>query len=258
MIDRIDLDIVGRSFYYDLKIDSIIRYDCDNYGCTEEGICRCGQIDRTEIKNIIITSIVDKIYEDIYGPEDKLSKRDNKLSYLLEGFGKEMNIYTIDRILRIYKVYDPKNWIVGIQSGYYGQEIGDVIINDDLAEKLEEKIFEVLSIDSLTERVEYLLNLEYGSLLPELKDSLYEIVDVKKDDLYFGSISNKKSTLKEIEKSSTKTYGYFYDDRNYGRDSIKGVVIEKDGKYRVIDGYHRCLASERKHLKVIVSKKIYE
>jgi hypothetical protein len=43
---------------------------------------------------------------------------------------------------------------------------------------------------------------------------------------------------------------------NYGRDSIKGVVIEKDDKYRVIDGYHRCLASERKHLKVLVAKKI--
>jgi hypothetical protein len=250
--------IVGRSFYYDLKIESIIRYDCKSYGCDEEEICRCGQIDRTKIKNIKITSIVDKIYEDIYGIDDKSTKRDNKLSYLLEGFGKEMNLYTIDRILRIYKVYDPKNWIVEVEGGYYGQEIGDVIINDDLAKKLEEKIFEALSIDSLTERVEYLLNLEYGSILPELQDSLYEIMDVKKDDLYFGSISNKKSTLKEIEKSSTEFYGYYYDDMNYGRDSIKGIVIEKDGKYRVIDGYHRCLASERKYLKVLISRKIYE
>ena len=250
--------IVGKSFYYDLKIESSISYDCKSYGCDEERICRCGQIDKTKIKNINITKIVDKIYEDIYGPEDRLAKRDNKLSYLLEGFGKEMNLYTIDRILRIHKVYDPINWVVEVQGGYYGQEIGDVIINDDLAKKLEEEIFEALSIDSLTERVEYLLNLEYGSILPELQDSLYEIVDVEKDDLHFGSISNKKSTLKEIENSSTKTYGYFYDDRNYGKDSIKGVVIEKDGKYRVIDGYHRCLASERKHLKVLVSRKIYE
>ena len=247
--------IVGRSFCYDLEIESNIRYECDSYGCTEEGIWRCGQIDKTKIKNINITKIVYKIYEDIYGPEDKSAKRDNKLSYLLEGFGKEMNIYTIDRILRIHKVYDPINWVVEVQGGYYGQEIGDVIINDDLAKKLEEKIFEALSIDSLTKRVEYLLNLEYGSILPELQDSLYEILDVEKDDLHFGSISNKKNTLKEIENSSTKTYGYFYDDRNYGKDSIKGVVIEKDGKYRVIDGYHRCLASERKHLKVLIAKK---
>jgi hypothetical protein len=247
--------IVGRSFCYDLKIESNIRYECESYGCNEEGICRCGQIDKTKIKNINITSIVYKIYEDIYGPEDKSAKRDNKLSYLLEGFGKEMNIYTIDRILRIHKVYDPINWVVEVQGGYYGQEIGDVIINDDLAKKLEEKIFEALSIDSLTKRVEYLLNLEYGSILPELQDSLYEILDVEKDDLHFGSISNKKNTLKEIENSSTKTYGYFYDDRNYGKDSIKGVVIEKDGKYRVVDGYHRCLASERNHLKVLIAKK---
>ena len=250
--------IVGRSFYYDLKIESSISYDCKSYGCDEERICRCGQIDKTKIKNINITKIVDKIYEDIYGIDDKSTKRDNKLSYLLEGFGKEMNLYTIDRILRIHKVYDPINWVVEVQGGYYGQEIGDVIINDDLAKKLEEEIFEALSIDSLTERVEYLLNLEYGLILPELQDSLYEIVDLEKDDLHFGSISNKKSTLKEIENSSTKTYGYFYDDRNYGKDSFKGIVIEKDGKYRVIDGYHRCLASERKYLKVLISRKIYE
>jgi hypothetical protein len=250
--------IVDKNFYYNLNVDYNTNYDCNSSGCDEEGICRCGEIQDVEITNINITKIVDVIYEDIFGPVDRSSIRDSKLSYLLEGFGKEMDLYTIDRILRKYKVYDPSNWKIKTVSGYYGQEIGDVTINDDLAKKVQEKIFEALSIDFLTERVEYLLNLEYGSILPDLQDSLYEIMDVKKDDLVFGSESNKKSSLKEIEKYCTKVLGYHYDDRNYRVSLIKGVVIEKDGKYRVIDGYHRCLASERKYLKVIVAKKIYE
>ena len=250
--------IVDKSFYYNLNVEYNTNYDCNSFGCDEERICRCGEIQDAEITNINITKIVDVIYEDIFGPVDKASIRDSKLSYLLEGFGKEMDLYTIDRILRKYKVYDTSNWEIETVSGYYGQEIGDVTIKTDLAKKLEEKIFEALSIDTLTERVEYLLNLEYGSILPELKDTVYEILEVNTDDLVFGSESNKKSSLKEIEKFWTKVWGYHYDDRNYRDYLIKGVVIEKDGKYRVIDGYHRCLATAKKKSKVLVSKKLYE
>ena len=120
------------------------NYDCNSFGCDEERICRCGEIQDAEITNINITKIVDVIYEDIFGPVDKASIRDSKLSYLLEGFGKEMDLYTIDRILRKYKVYDTSNWEIETVSGYYGQEIGDVTIKTDLAKKLEEKIFEAL------------------------------------------------------------------------------------------------------------------
>ena len=115
------------------------------------------------------------------------------------------------KILRKYKVYDTSNWEIETVSGYYGQEIGDVTIKTDLAKKLEEKICEALSIDTLTERVEYLLKLEYGSILPELKDTVYEILEVNTDNLVFGSESNKKSSLKEIEKFWTKVWGYHYD-----------------------------------------------
>ena len=229
-----------------------LSYYCESWGCEQEGICRCGTINDQCISDIDINRMVELIHYDLFG-EDRSSKREDKLNQILNGYGKDFNIYTIDRILRINKVYRPDNWDIEVQSGYYGQEIGEVTVKEDLAKKLEDLINRALSIEDMNDRINFLLMLEYGSIHPKLIDVNYSIIEIDKDLIIYGSQSNKKSALKEIQNSLK----YHYDD-NYNRlksNNIKGIVIPEGDRWRLIDGYHRCLSTSKKMIKVIVGNK---
>jgi hypothetical protein len=184
--------------------------------------------------------MVELIHYDLFG-EDRSSKREDKLNQILNGYGKDFNIYTIDRILRINKVYIPDNWDI------------EVTVKEDLAKKLEDLINRALSIEDMNDRINFLLMLEYGSIHPKLIDVNYSIIEIDKDLIIYGSQSNKKSALKEIQNSLK----YHYDD-NYNRlksNNIKGIVIPEGDRWRLIDGYHRCLSTSKKMIKVIVGNK---
>jgi hypothetical protein len=159
----------------------------------------------------------------------------------LGSVSKDIDIYTIDRILRINKVYEVSNWEVQVCGGYYGQEIDDVILEGWVARKVEDQINKALSIIDLNERIEYLLNLEYGYILPELKGCYYEVATVERDKVIFGSEG-------QYRKVATERLGY-YSDKEY--DSYRAIVIPKGDEYRLIDGYHRCFASENMKINVL-------
>jgi hypothetical protein len=163
----------------------------------------------------------------------------------LGGITKEINIYIIDRIVRHFKIYEEFNWEIEICGGYYGQEIGYITIKDDIAKKIEQHLDIAFYIDDLSGRIEYLLGLEYGNLLPELVGKNYEIISIDKRDLIFGSEGH-------YEKVKNKKLDH-YSDQNY--DGIRGIVIEKERKvgnqFRLIDGYHRCSATKKDKVKVL-------
>ena len=227
-------------------------YECDSWGCDKEGICRCGQISDCSISDININMMVDSIYSDIYGDYTKLSKRDEKLNQILNGYGKDFNIYTIDRILRIKKVYKNENWDIEITSGYYGQEVGDVTIKEDLAKELELLINRALEIEDISERVNFLLFLEYGSIHNKLIGVEYSIVEIDRDLIHYGSQSNKKSALKEIQNSLKNHYNDYDSKWIRNINNIMGIVVTDDKMWRLIDGYHRCLSTNKKMVKVLV------
>ena len=98
--------LINSNYTYDSIVDYDYRteYSCSQSGCDDEGICRCGVITDTEIKKIDISLFAETIYSTYYG-DDKASKRDAQINTVLFGTGKELDIYTIDRILRIHKVW---------------------------------------------------------------------------------------------------------------------------------------------------------
>lgn len=217
-------------------------YDCQSYGC--DSICRCGRIENTYIESIDIHKIVEVLYKNYIGDNDLSTQRDNKLKHILFGTGRELDIYTIDRVVRKYKLYDSESWEVDVVGGYYGEELNGILISSYIANKIEEELNIAFLIDELNGRVEYLLILEYGSLLPELEKCNYEITEVDKKDVIFGSKDHyDKVKLKDLT---------HYNEKNY--DGIRGVVLEKDGKIRVIDGYHRIHTSNGKSVKVLKAK----
>jgi hypothetical protein len=185
--------------------------------------------------------MVNLIYDELFDSSTILGKREDRLNQLLYGIGEDINRYTIDRILRKYKIWEPYNFDIEVCGGYYGQEIEGTFIIKNISDKIEAELEIAFSIENLSGRVEYLLDLEYGSLLPELENCQYEIVELDKNEINFGSIEHhSKVKKKDLE---------FYSDKNY--KGIRGLVTFTNGKYRLIDGYHRVHTTAGHKVKVL-------
>ena len=99
--------------YNGVYVDYSNSYDCENYGCDDEGICRCGSIYDVCIESVDVSFIVKKIYDDFF-EQGKVADRNNAINEVLYGVGKDIDIYTIDRILRSYKIWENQNWDIEI------------------------------------------------------------------------------------------------------------------------------------------------
>jgi hypothetical protein len=230
--------------YNGVYVDYSYTYDCENYGCDEEGICRCGSIHNESVESVDVSLIVKKIYDEFF-EEGKAANRNNTINEVLYGIGKDIDIYTIDRIIRSYKIWESENWDIEVEGGYYGQEVNDVRIKESIADKIEEELMTVFSLPSLKEKIEYLLKVEYGKILPEITDSNYESITIDKDDIIFG-------TEKHLDKVMKKDLD-FYSDKNY--NGIRGIVKKCGDKWRVIDGYHRIFSTKWPKVKVLLATK---
>jgi len=230
--------------YNGVYVDYSYTYDCESYGCNEEGVCRCGSIENEHVESVDVSLIVKKIYDDFF-EQGKAADRNNVINEVLYGIGKDIDIYTIDRILRSYKIWENENWNIEVEGGYYGQEVDNVTIKENIADKIEEELLTVFSLPSLKEKIEYLLKVEYGKILPEIADSNYESIVIDKDDIIFGV----ENHLKKVMKKDLD----FYSDKNY--NGIRGIVKKSGDKWRVIDGYHRIFSTKFPRVKVLVAKK---
>jgi len=206
------------------------KNSCKDSGCLDEGICRCYKITSISVNKVDVISIMNDIYSQI-NDNDKSSKRDNKLAQLIYNYDKEeVDKYSINRVLTKYKIYDKYNWDISHYNGYYGDEIDKASIEGKIFNEVKNKIKEVISIDPLDEKIKYLLKMEYGHILDKVKDGEYMILSVDKNDIEFGQKEHLKKTLKEDSS--------FYSDSNY-RNLPRGIAFYENGKWKVIDGYHR-------------------
>ena len=237
--------IEGHNFIYEgVSVDTQMMYSCEESGCDEEGICRCGIIINPSIQQVNLNKISNIIY-DLYFDRSISTYRNNKINSILYGITEEIERYTIDRILRVNKIWNPINWEIHICGGYYGQEVEEVVIENKISLKIEDQIKECLNMNSLSERIEYILNLEYGKVLPELSNCSYELTNIDRDDIVFGSNSHFNNIITEDLEH--------YSDKNYR--GIRGIVKPIGDKFRLIDGYHRCYKTENKFVKVLKVKK---
>ncbi len=217
-------------------------YSCESYGCEEEGICRCAQIDHVQIISVDLQILSQELFKRIFD-KSKKTFRDNKITEILYGFNPDLiNLYCIDRILSINKLWDESNWQPIISSGYYGEELADLVIKPPLFENINEQFTEVFDLESLEDKILYLLKLEYGSVLDSLKDRKFEILQINTIDLIFGQKSH-------FTKVKNKNVDYY---KNYSLP--RGLAIESKGKYRVIDGYHRLTSINYDKVTLFVAK----
>ncbi len=234
--------LIDKNLKYLIDHDYDIERNCEYNGCKEdpELVCRCSRIVNTIINDVNISKISNEIYE-MYFSDDHSTKRDYKLKKIIYGYDKYFDIYVIDRIIRFYRIWDKSSYDIKICKGFYGEEIESINIKPGIATKISEKIEEVLSLESIKERIEALLIMEYGYLIPEMDDKEYEIIEIDKSDIHFGN----REHYNKVKNKSLE----FYSNKNY--DGIRGVVHFDGDKYRVIDGYHRIHTTINTVVKVI-------
>jgi hypothetical protein len=236
------MNLKEKDFIYNGCIEYKYEYarDCDSYGC--DSICRCGRIEDASVE-VDMTKLVEELYEFYLSGDTLVEVRDNKLRNLLYGTNKEFDLYTIDRIVRKYRLWDSCNWDIEVVGGYYGQELESITIDAGIANQIDTYMGCAFSL-SFNEQVELLIRMEYETILDDLKDVDYEIVTLETEDIILSNVDYKKSLVKE--------HFTHYDDYEY--DGIRGIVLLKNGRYKLIDGYHRMTTTKSKEVRVILAK----
>lgn len=230
---------------YCILYDVIGFYNCESNGCPDDDICRCFEIENVKVKSVYLSSVTEYIYRELTG--DDVFDRDNKITQIIwEYDSKSINKYCINRILTHLRIWEEKNWSFRVIDGYYGQEVGDVFLRNNIRDILIGYINEVYSINTMEDKINWILKLEYGYLLDSLDGKSYEIMKIKKEDLYFPQKDHYR-------KVSEKNLEYYYDE-NY--KSIRGIARYHNGKWNVIDGYHRLTATKQEEVWIIGIKSV--
>lgn len=233
---------ISRNFIWDIKFTTSETISCDDYNCVEKEVCRCSIINDFSITFIDVNTISKRIYNHfyVYGIDNVALKRDRTINNIVYNYDADFDLYCINRIVRINKLYDASNWTHTIEKSYYGQEVKKIELEESVYNMMISDIQKIKSLKTIKEKVLYLLNREYGYILPGIENKNFSIFFVNKKDIYFPNISH-------IEKVGQEDKSLYLNNDI----PIKGVCI-KDGDYwRVLDGYHRLYFSYNDTVKII-------
>jgi hypothetical protein len=237
--------MIENNFRYCVECEYDGYYDCENSGCNDEGICRCYKIENPWVKSVDINKMTTEVFKSIFKSQSKEEKRDLKISQLLFNINDDINIYSINRILISNKAYLSDNWEISYGPGYYGDEVDNVFLNSSVLDSIKSDLTSVFSLNTLKDKMEFLLKKEYGFILPKISNKEYSIESVNRNQIILNQIEHSKQVSK-------KDLSYYKDAVYSG--SIKGVAIFDGHCYMVIDGYHRITVSEFDNLNIVVLK----
>jgi hypothetical protein len=182
---------------------SICSGNCDDY-------CRC-----TTVNPILEEIYYNSIASDLIN---------------LNKFESEIQKYCVDRVVR--KILNKNSFELYGISDYYG-EIVECSICDNSSNELT-KALEIIRDGKVSETIEYILELEYGYVLEDLKNKDWEIIE---------------TDIKNIIQNYVKVNKEIVDSYN-GNEIILCRTVDYD-KYQLIDGNHR-FAAAKKNKKDIV------
>jgi hypothetical protein len=195
-------------------------YDTVRDGCGCESICRCSKITNARILD------VDTL---------RLSK---DIGVYLD---TEIDEYCVERILARSGLHDRSAYDISIVSGYYGQEIGNVTFRGT---SLVPEILNLLGEKDDLVKILKTLKYEYGYILPSLMNKTK--VEIK--EVAIASISaGQTDHYKRLDRDAIERY------KEAKSTLPQMVVVEDNGYFRLIDGYHRYAAAQGKDkVKVII------
>lgn len=229
--------------YYAPQYDYNTEYSCEESGCHEEGICRCGRIVDAHVESVDLTYLTTEIYDQLIPSDKKSKKRDTKLSELLYG-GEIVDKYCIYRILSINKVWNTDLWEVNKSGGYYGDEIDSVTLDIVTLSKVSNQCSKIFEFTTLRDKLLYVIELEYGFILDELKDCDFELIKIYKNHIDFKKLN--QNHIKNVKMEDLDHYSI--DNYDLPRGIVRGDStgwVPMDN-YKIVDGYHRIIAASDK------------
>jgi len=178
-------------------------------------ICECTTVRCARIKKIYPERVVHRI----------IPNKDRLASILA---------YCIERIFRFGGGYDICNWIPRTAPGYHGHEVIGASMGLSVIRRIQHHVDMLFEMND-AERMEYVLDIEYGKLLPQLIDANWRVAKMSSKDIIIRQEKYYKSGL---QKSILKTYN----EHCYCLPI--GVCFDSgDELYRLIDGHHRFKAN---------------
>jgi hypothetical protein len=210
-----------------LNIESInfqyeVEYDCSTHNLGGEGYHAGDEgIDSININSVNIDKVIKIICENLSG--------------FNTGEGT-INRYCVDRLCRIHKLYSREAFEGEVRGGYYGDEVESIHINHSIASELYLALMGAFVLNSLKEKTLYLLEKEYGFILPEITQAnnfSLESFSLKSDCKF----SFQENYMRKIDAEVISHY------KDY--DGIICILLKKDRGYRIIDGYHRWVAHNK-------------
>lgn len=211
--------------YMDLKI-------------TKEDTERMAIVKTVEIKGIRLNDIVEYIYERL-DPRNNLREPTVKLAFdalptdTKQKLATSMFIYRycIHRILTHFKLYKDDNWQYHLTDDYYAQEVQSIKLKPSLAEEIDRCLRKMITLKD-SRKIEFVLELEFHRVLPEIQNRDWCIGKVKCEQLKFTN----ESLLNKCRKEDLSYLESYKLPRAL---CIAEPDSDSDMRYRVIDGYHR-------------------
>lgn len=222
-VTTFDAEVLRGNFKY------AVEYEYESYGprnnrCSCDGYCRCQVYSGLRVKNggVDLNYITNKICGTAICGTDK----------------NDVTFYCVDRILRANKVYDASLWVVDASRGYYGEEIGDITIENP--QKIIDQLNNMYAMSDI-DRIRYVLSLEYGYVLPKLLNyKKAEIKMVSTSEVFFPQDEYRK----KVQTGDNDVYVNWCGVCGVCVEELCDVSFRKSGTlYKLVDGYHRCCSA---------------
>ena len=117
--------------------------------------------------------------------------------------------------------------------GYYGEEVCGVWFENE--EKIFDTYYEMLALNTVLEKIQYCLKLEYDYLIDCVESATSAaIIEASPNNIR----PSQKEYFVKVDKNMIEAYK--------DRDLPIAVCIKDGNKYRLVDGYHRFVANKDK------------
>lgn len=215
--------------YVDYDYDRERECSYDNNIC--DGICRCSRITRCQISSV-----------DTWKFAEQISLIENA----------SILTYCIDRLLVINQIHYTDYWDFNITRGYYGDEFEGLKFLK--ADDVNEQLSKLYSIADDSARIKFVLVAEYGYLLESIKDLVFGLEVIKRDEIKIPNLQYSQEVNPEHYQSEQWRAGIKHKHLSY-QGPIAVLRENSAGQLILIDGYHRYAASEGEtNVKVIVGR----
>ena len=205
-----------------------------------------GKITNIKVTEVDIPAIVEHIYERV-DPNNNLKDTYIHQQYNILGHDQKILLatqmlitrYCIHRVLTHFKIYQEAAWGYQVGADYYGEEINKIHLKPILANKIA-NLLEHIRVRNISEKIEVILKMEYGHLIPSVMNKKWQVKQIPSDKLYYSNNDHFNECTADLTKPENASYSKTLESYPYPRAI---TIMSPDGRYKVIDGYHRLVGA---------------